>query len=190
MTLNAYPLNSQTTNAPSGGRRWGVNESLDLWQKTVRTAQGPVQTGVTVTVYNAVNRADGADPANTVATVYADLTETAQDNPFVTGADGVASFYAPAGFYHVHLQKGAEEVWLLNQPLGNLKAQSRDAVDIPSGTLAGVQFSNASELVARLLESYNFSVLGDYLDDSAAASAGVPVGGLYRTGSTLKTRVQ
>jgi hypothetical protein len=31
--------------------------------------------------------------------------------------------------------------------------------------------------------------LGDHANDSAAATAGVPIGGLYRTGSTLKVRV-
>ena len=31
--------------------------------------------------------------------------------------------------------------------------------------------------------------LGDYVDDAAAATGGVPVNGVYRTGSTLKIRV-
>ena len=34
-----------------------------------------------------------------------------------------------------------------------------------------------------------FSDLGDYTDDTAAASGGVEVGGLYRTGSAIKVRV-
>lgn len=34
-----------------------------------------------------------------------------------------------------------------------------------------------------------FQGLGDYADDSAAASGGVPVGGLYRTGSQVMVRV-
>ena len=33
------------------------------------------------------------------------------------------------------------------------------------------------------------SVLGDYADDAAAASGGVPVGGEYRTGSIRKLRI-
>lgn len=34
-----------------------------------------------------------------------------------------------------------------------------------------------------------FASLGDYADDVAASAAGVAVGSLYRTGSTLKVRV-
>lgn len=34
-----------------------------------------------------------------------------------------------------------------------------------------------------------FNVLADYVDDSAASAGGIPVGGLYRTGSVVKVRV-
>jgi hypothetical protein len=33
------------------------------------------------------------------------------------------------------------------------------------------------------------NVVGDYVDDAAAATGGVPIGGVYRTGSILKVRV-
>ena len=38
-------------------------------------------------------------------------------------------------------------------------------------------------------ETQTLQVYGDYADDTAAATAGVPVGGYYRTGSVLKVRV-
>ena len=38
-------------------------------------------------------------------------------------------------------------------------------------------------------EPITLNTLADAADDSAAATAGVAVGGLYRTGSTLKTRI-
>jgi len=35
----------------------------------------------------------------------------------------------------------------------------------------------------------DYAALADYADDTAAASGGVPVGGLYRTASAVKVRV-
>jgi len=40
-----------------------------------------------------------------------------------------------------------------------------------------------------LSKDTRFQALTDAADDSAANTAGVPVGGLYRTGSILKVRV-
>lgn len=40
----------------------------------------------------------------------------------------------------------------------------------------------------RLVRGDN-TLLTNYADDAAAATGGVPVGGLYRTGSALKVRV-
>ncbi len=49
-------------------------------------------------------------------------------------------------------------------------------------------------LVKLALDKLNRRTLGldnlsDYVDDVAAAAGGVPVGGFYRTGSTIKVRV-
>jgi len=56
-----------------------------------------------------------------------------------------------------------------------------------NGTLATIEgdetLSNKALSAPRLIS------LGDYADDIAAAAAGVPVGGVYRTGSALKVRV-
>ena len=40
-----------------------------------------------------------------------------------------------------------------------------------------------------VVQENRFSALGNYVDDVAAAAAGVPIGGLYRTASAVKVRV-
>lgn len=61
-------------------------------------------------------------------------------------------------------------------------------VAIPlTGRLATVE--NAETLKNKTLEAPKLSGLGDYVDDAAAAAGGVPVGGIYRTGSALKVRI-
>lgn len=61
-------------------------------------------------------------------------------------------------------------------------------VAIPlTGILATV--GNIETLTNKTLAAPKLSGLGDYADDAAAAGGGVPVGGIYRTGSALKIRV-
>ena len=43
--------------------------------------------------------------------------------------------------------------------------------------------------VAALQTATDWSLLADYADDAAAATGGVAVGDLYRTGSVIKVRV-
>lgn len=47
----------------------------------------------------------------------------------------------------------------------------------------------AAQAVNTLINRTDWSALEDYADDTAAAAGGVPVNGLYRTGSTIKVRV-
>lgn len=47
----------------------------------------------------------------------------------------------------------------------------------------------AANAINRLTNRTDWTTLGDFADDTAAASGGVPVGSLYRTGSTVKVRV-
>lgn len=56
-----------------------------------------------------------------------------------------------------------------------------------SGQLATT--NNVETFRRKTLDAPKLSGLGDYADDSAAATGGVPVGGVYRTGSALKVRV-
>ena len=46
-----------------------------------------------------------------------------------------------------------------------------------------------ADQIAALQAETNWSALADYADDAAAASGGVAVGELYRTGSIIKLRV-
>jgi len=90
---------------------------------------------------------------------------------------------------------------------GNLTIQTSDVVPLVTGgfkvtmTAAGdsqflVPFSgtlattgNAETLSNKTLAAPKISGIADYADDTAAASGGVPVGGIYRTASALKVRV-
>ena len=70
----------------------------------------------------------------------------------------------------------------------NLVPQGDCAVVLPlSGTLATL--AGEETLANKTMASPKLSGVGDYADDAAAASGGVPVGGVYRTGSALKVRV-
>jgi len=56
-----------------------------------------------------------------------------------------------------------------------------------SGRIATTQ--NTETFENKTLDAPKISGISDYADDTAAAAGGVPVGGFYRTGSVLKTRV-
>lgn len=62
------------------------------------------------------------------------------------------------------------------------------AVAVPLTGVLATQ-ANIETLANKTLAAPSLTGLGDYADDAAAASGGVPVKGVYRTGSTLKVRV-
>lgn len=67
-------------------------------------------------------------------------------------------------------------------------ATGESTVAVPlSGILA--TRDNTETLTNKTLDAPALSGLTDAADDTAAATAGVPVGGVYRTGSALKVRV-
>ena len=57
----------------------------------------------------------------------------------------------------------------------------------PAGTLATV--TGPETLINKTLQAPRLSGLGNYANDGDAAAGGVPVGGIYRDGSTLMVRV-
>ena len=67
----------------------------------------------------------------------------------------------------------------------------RDPGNQVLGPLTGIlaTVGNIETLTNKTLAAPKLSGLGDYADDAAAAGGGVPVGGVYRTGSALKIRV-
>jgi len=166
MTLNASPLNSTPLNGVQAQETSGV--FLDKWLKYIRSDTGIAQDAVTVTVYNAVDRTNPQSGDNTLADLFSDVLGGASiTNPLVTVADGKVLFYAAPGFYHIKLTKNAETTWLANEPIGTLKGVSPET----------------------LLGKLDFSVLPEAADDTAAEAEGVEIGRLYRTGSTIKTRI-
>lgn len=103
-----------------------------------------------------------------------------------TGADAVPSFRAIVGADLPSPQDSA---------LGGVKSASAALNQFMTGvntsgepTFAQPAFSNLSG-GASVTQLPALNTLGNYADDSAAASGGVAVGALYRTGSTIKTRI-
>lgn len=56
-----------------------------------------------------------------------------------------------------------------------------------AGTLATQ--SQPETLSNKTIQAPKLATIGDYADDAGASAGGVPVGGVYRTGSALKVRV-
>lgn len=77
-----------------------------VWERTITDAAGNVQTGVQVTVF----QSDGA----TIATIYGQQSGgAAQANPFNTGSQTTAKFYADPGRYVIRVVKDGQtkEFW-------------------------------------------------------------------------------
>lgn len=69
-----------------------------------------------------------------------------------------------------------------------MTAQGPTAVVLPLGGVLAT-LGNIETLTNKTLASPKLEGLADYADDAAAATGGVPVGGLYRTGSAVMVRV-
>jgi hypothetical protein len=66
----------------------------DVWQKTITSLQGDALDGAQITVRD--------QQSNALASIFdAQSGGSARPNPFLTGADGVARFFAEPGFYKV-----------------------------------------------------------------------------------------
>jgi len=80
-----------------------------VWQKTVTDNTGAPSSGAQVTV---------TIQGGGVATIFSQQSGgTASSNPFNTGSDGIARFYADRGYYNVTVSKGQSTV---NFPWNNL----------------------------------------------------------------------
>ena len=144
-------------------------------------------------------QAQAVDVATEGLSTQAEATEAIQDASVIV--------LAPNGAFQ------GERVLELGQGLtgvdedGKLKLRTSSKVPLVNGdftlflTLAGnstvaipltgilATIANVEELSNKTLKAPKLSGLGDYADDAAAATGGVPVGGVYRTSSTLKVRV-
>lgn len=144
-------------------------------------------------------QAQAVDAATDGLSTQAQATELIQDASVIV--------LAPNGAFQ------GERVLQLGQGLSgeddgtNLTLQTSSKVPLVAGdftlfiTLAGnstvaipltgilATTANIETLSNKTLAAPKLSGLGDYADDAAAAAGGVPVGGVYRTGSSLKARV-
>jgi hypothetical protein len=72
------------------------------------------------------------------------------------------------------------------------KLIGRGANQVPvNGMLGGMAYQepNAVNISGGKISALTPGSLTDYADDTAAATGGIAVGGLYRTGSAIKIRV-
>lgn len=90
------------------------------WQSTVVDGNGTVQNGASVTVR--------IQDTNALASIYTTRTGTAKSNPFTTGSDGLAAFYAAGDRYKITATFGANTVTWENVHIGT--AQELDVEDI------------------------------------------------------------
>ncbi len=74
--------------------------ALPIFQRTVTDNKGNIVVGATVTVKS--------ESTGLVASIFSDRAGSAAlSNPFTTGADGLASFYAAPGEYRIEVASGA-----------------------------------------------------------------------------------
>lgn len=103
------------------------------WQRTVVDGNGTVQNGASVEVRE--------QDTNNLAAIYSTRTGTSKANPFTTGSDGLAAFYAAGNRYKITATYGANTVTWEDEPVGT--AQELDTEDIDD-LLAGAVDSVAA----------------------------------------------
>jgi len=154
--MNITELNGATLNAMGGAP--SPPSQTAPFRKTVRASSGIAIVGAEVTVLTP----EGNSPLlwSASANDEGELLE----QPLLTDSSGAFQFYVEYGRYNVTIQFGAEVVELKDQIAGPDKAY----VD------------------GRSLNDFNWASLPNFPDPGTAASSGVPVGGLYRTGGDIK----
>ena len=95
--------------------------ALPIFQRTVTDAQGNIISGATVTVRFESTGLNAPIYSNRAGT-------TAKSNPFTTGADGLAQFYAAPGEYRITATSGIDTVTWNYQVLSGTSA-TLDAVE-------------------------------------------------------------
>jgi hypothetical protein len=153
----------------------------------------PIARGTTSYTYASTNNSlllldqDNATPVPTVET-GASVFYTRTDN--IAGMSGVAGVAAGETATAVGLAKSrrtsTSSLWLYNG--------SEDHMQLDDGTNKwGIRLASGRFTISRYAGtggmSFPTNVISDYADDAAAATGGVPVGGVYRTGSILKARI-
>lgn len=153
----------------------------------------PIARGTTSYTYASTNNSlllldqDNATPVPTVET-GATVFYTRTDN--VAGMSGIVGVAAGESVTAVGLAKSrrtsTSSLWLYNG--------SEDHMELDDGTNKwGIRLASGRFTISRFAGtggmSFPTNTISDYADDVAAAAGGVPVGGVYRTGSVLKARI-
>lgn len=145
------------------------------------------------------DQSDRLDEVETVTTANVAATDTIRNATYVTLSanaelpnETVLAFGKGIGFDlidgQVVIRISANVPYSASGHLINFVTAGDSNLGLPlSGTLATL--AGAETLSSKTLSAPKVSEIGDYADDTAAAAAGVPVGGVYRTGSALKVRV-
>ncbi len=136
--------------------------ALPIFQRTVVTQTGDIIAGAEVTVINEVTGQNAVLFSNRAGT-------TSKTNPFTTGADGFAQFYAAAGKYRVTATgTGGTVTWRWI----DLPREAATTAQAIAGT-AGVVPDAATALAA-----YRANMVG-----TVSQSGGVPTGAIIQRGS-------
>lgn len=97
-----------------------------VWQATVTDTSGNIAAGAEVTVRS--------ESTGLVAAIFEARTGTAKANPFTTGADGFAKFYAAQGLYRIEAEYGGNFIEWRNVRLVEV-ATSAEALAGTEGVL-------------------------------------------------------
>lgn len=147
---------------------------FDLMQKTVAGTQEAVEANIgdTQTIREAtyITLSANAELPNERVFRWSSGLTTAIDENFITLSLTSAVPRATGGFQVTFVPEGDSSIAL---PLTGRLATTKNAETFENKTLA-------TPLVTGL---------EDYADDAAASAGGVPINGLYRTGSSVKVRV-
>ena len=134
--------------------------ALPIFQRTVTDSKGNIVAGATVTVKS--------ESTGLAASIFSDRAGSAAlSNPFNTGADGLASFYAAPGEYRIEVASGAFSLtWRYQVLEGDIATKA--VVDFP------VKVASVSGLAnANLVEGQAVELIGYHPDTTVGGGSGV-----------------
>ena len=144
-----------------------------VWQKVIHDGAGTIAPGATVSVYD--------QGTTTLSTIFSDRDGTALGNPFVTGSDALAKFYADAGLYKIVAQLGSFQSILEDEPVGN--SQEMDMLVEVNRPPVATDDEDLGYVIGQLWKDTSVSPIEYYLLEDATATAAVWV--LQATGDKL-----
>jgi hypothetical protein len=124
--------------------------ALPIFQRTVVDDAGNVLAGATVTVTN--------ESTGLAATIYSDRNGSVPlTNPFTTGSDGLARFYAAAGEYRIQASLGGTSVDWRYQVLTGTAAQY-DVIESPTDSTPNRVMTTGAHPMIMSIDPYRKSI--------------------------------